>query len=374
MLVAFAIFKVFPHGGSARDLVKIAERCRERGHRVRIYALEWLGPVQADVEVVMVPAKGMRSHVRQRRFAALVAKHVADHPVDLVVGMNKMPDLDVYYAADSCFAEKARTQRPWLYRLTPRYRHYAAFERAVFAEQASTRIFTIAPDQELAFRTAYRTPAPRFLRLPPGIEPNRGDATRECGRSLRSNHGVGERDILLLFVGSGFIKKGLDRVIAGVAGLPTPLRDRVCLFVLGDDKATRFLRLARRRRIADRVRFLGGRDDVTAWLGAADGLALPAYDEAAGMVILEAAIAGLPVVATANCGYAPFLARANAGIVTPVPFDQNRFNADLERLLTADERSEWSRRGRALAADETLYAMPRRAVELLETIAAGGKP
>ena len=374
MHVAITIFKFFPHGGSARDLAKIAACCRERGHQVRIYALEWEGLDLQGVESVVMPTRGVRSHVRQRRFAERVADHVAAHPVDLVVGMNKMPGLDVYYAADSCFEDKARTQRPWCYRLTSRYRHYADFERTVFAPDSRTRILTIAPGQDAAFKAVYRTPAYRFHTLPPGIERDRSTATVEAGRALRSEFGVADTDILLLFVGSGFVKKGLDRILRGVAGLPSPIRDRVRFFVVGDDRAGPFQRLARRLRIAARVRFVGGRDDVAAWLQAADALALPAYDEAAGMVILEAASAGVPVVATANCGYAPFLREAKAGIVTPVPFDQARFNADLERLLSADEREQWSRRGRELAANESLYGMPSRAVEVLEAVAGGREP
>ena len=372
MHLAFAIFKFFPHGGTARDLAKIVSTCRKRGHDVRIYALEWEGAQLQGVETVVMPTRGVRSHVRQRRFANRLADHVAAHPVDLVVGMNKMPGLDVYYAADSCFEDKARTQRPWFYRLTSRYRHYAEFERTVFAPDSRTRILTIAPGQDAAFRAAYRTPAHRFHSLPPGIERDRGAASLAAGHALRTEIGVAETDSLLLFVGSGFVKKGLDRVLRGVAALPSPIRDRVRLIVVGDDKAERFKRLARRLRIAARVRFVGGRDDVAAWLKGADALALPAYDEAAGMVLLEAASAGVPVVATANCGYAPFLQEAQAGIVTPVPFDQARFNADLERLLSADERELMSRNGRELATNESLYAMAPRAVDVLETVAAGG--
>ena len=374
MHVAFTIFKFFSHGGSARDLAKIAGCCLERGHQVRIYALEWEGGRLQGAEVVVLPTRGARSHVRQRRFAERVADHVAAHPVDLVVGMNKMPGLDVYYAADSCFENKARTQRLWFYRLTSRYRHYAEYERRVFAPHSRTRILTIAPDQEVAFTTVYRTPAYRFHSLPPGIERDRISASVEAGRAIRSEFGVADTDILLLFVGSGFVKKGLDRILRGVAALPSPVGDRVRLFVIGDDKAGRFRRLARRLRVAARVRFVGGRDDVAAWLRAADALALPAYDEAAGMVILEAACAGVPVVATANCGYAPLLREAKAGIVTPVPFDQARFDADLERLLTADERELMARRGRELAANESIYAMAPRAVQVLETVAGGGEP
>ncbi len=41
-----------------------------------------------------------------------------------------MPGLDVYYAADVCYAEKVAQEKVF-YRLTSRYRHYAA-ERAAF--------------------------------------------------------------------------------------------------------------------------------------------------------------------------------------------------------------------------------------------------
>ena len=370
MCVAFTIFKFFPYGGSARDLAKIASLCLQRGHEVRIYALEWEGPRFDGVETVVLATRGVRSHVRQRRFSARVAVHVAAHPVDLLVGMNKMPGVDVYYAADSCFEDKARTQRPWPYRLTARYRHYADFERAVFREHGQTRILTIAPNQDVAFKALYRTPAHRFHRLPPGIERDRATATVEAGQALRAELGVAHGDILLLFIGSGFVKKGLGRVIRGVGALPASLRERVRLFVLGDDKAARFERLARRSRLAAQVRFMGGRDDVPAWLQAADALALPALDEAAGMVILEAASSGLPVLVTANCGYAPLVEGTDVGIVTPSPFEPGRFNADLERLLTSSERPAWSRRGRELAVAGNLHGMARSAVDALERIAA----
>ena len=341
---------------------------------MRIYALEWEGAFLEGAETIMLPAAGVRSHVRQRRFARLVADHVARHPVDLVVGMNKMPGLDVYYAADSCFEAKARTQRPWPYRLTTRYRHYAEFERAAFAEHGRTRILTIAPGQDAAFKAIYRTPAHRFHPLPPGIERDRGSATAEAGRAFRRELGIAADDILLLFVGSGFVKKGLDRTIAGVGALPLEVRERARLVVVGDDKAARFQRLARRLGVASRVQFVGGRDDMAACYRAADALVLPAYDEAGGMVILEAASAGVPVLATANCGYASYIEEANAGIVTREPFEQARFNADLLKLLTSDERNAWCLGGRELATKDYLSAMAPRAVELLETFAAEREP
>ena len=377
MRVAFAIFKVFPHGGIARDLRKIAAECLARGHQVRIYAMQWEGEPLPGAERVLLPQRGVRSHVRQRRFAAAVLDHARWQPMDLLVGMNKMPELNVYFAGDSCFENKVRTQRPWLYRLTPRYHHFADFESAVFAVSARTRILAIAPAEVELFKAIYGTPAHRFHALPPGLERDRialaDAATAPCRKVLRAELGVGEGELLVLFVGSGFIKKGLDRVLRGVAALSSPLRQRVRLLVVGHDRPERFQLLARRLAIADRVRFLGGRDDVPTLLRAADAFVLPAYDEAAGIVILESVVAGVPTLATANCGYASYIEQARAGLVTALPFKQEQFNADLTRLLESDERSAWARRGRDLAKALDLHALAPCAVDLLERFAAGGE-
>ena len=374
MHIAFAVFKVFPHGGVARDLRKFATACLARGHEVRVYAMVWHDVPLPGAEIVLLPRRGLRSHVRQRRFAGSVATHLGANPVDLLVGMNKMPGLDVYYAGDSCFEDKARNQRPWFYRLTPRYHHYARFERAVFSGAADTRILAISTPQTALYRAIYGTPAHRFHALPPGIERDRAAPSAALRATTRAVLGIGERDQVLLFLGSGFVKKGLDRVLRGMAALPGRGAAKLHLLVVGDDRPGRFERLAKRLDIASQVRFLGGRDDVPALLAVADASVLPAYDENTGTAILESAVAGVPVLTTANCGYAAYIERAVAGIVTPMPFEQARFNADLARLLDsagAAEREAWSRNGRRLGEDPSLYGMVPRVADLLERFARG---
>jgi hypothetical protein len=72
-----------------------------------------------------------------------------------------MPGLDVYYCADPCYEDKARTLRNPMYRLSGRYRHFAAYERAVFAPQARTEILMISTVQQALFEKHYGTPAAR---------------------------------------------------------------------------------------------------------------------------------------------------------------------------------------------------------------------
>jgi UDP-glucose:(heptosyl)LPS alpha-1,3-glucosyltransferase len=380
MQLAFAIYKYFPYGGIQRDLLKIARACVRRGHRVRIYAIRWEAELpEDDLEVVMVNVEAMSNHRLYERFADFVLAHVAEHPVDLLVGMNKMPGLDVYYAGDSCYEEKARSQRSTVYRQLPRYRHFASFERAVFDPLVKTQILTISEVQTPYFIRYYGTQRERFHPLPPGIESDRVAPDEEEKRRIRAafrrEFGLRDNDLLLLFIGSGFIKKGLDRALLALKALPPALYERSHLFVLGRDNAEPFRRMAMRLGVSERVRFFTeGRDDVPRFLFSAEGLMLPAYDENAGMVILEAMFAGLPSLVTQNCGYAKYLEEADAGLLAALPFDQSSFNAQLVTLLTSDERSEWQRRGMTMAARPELFTLAETAVDYLERFAAERRP
>lgn len=112
MKLAFVIFKYFPYGGAQRDMLRIARDCAARGHEVRIYTGQWRGdPPGEGIEVVLLPVSGGLNHRRHRRLIdAITARLRADEP-DLVVGFNRMPGLDVYYAADPCFIERAHAER-----------------------------------------------------------------------------------------------------------------------------------------------------------------------------------------------------------------------------------------------------------------------
>ena len=98
-----------------------------------------------------------------------LALALAKDPVDCVVGFNKMPGLDIYYAADSCYEEKARSQRGWLYRHMSRYKHFSAYESSVFSSESQTEIMSISDVQKPYFIQHYSTQEKRFHTLPPGL-------------------------------------------------------------------------------------------------------------------------------------------------------------------------------------------------------------
>lgn len=370
MKLAFALFTYFPYGGLTRDLIDIARMCRERGHEVRVYAADYRSnTMQDDLELrLLPPGKAWTNHTKNRVFAKQLKNAVADFSPNLLVGFNKMPGLDVYYAADPCFAEKIASRSCW-YRMTPRCRHFLAFEQAVFSPTSSTETLLLAPRTLRIYREFYELPETRMTLLPPGISRDR-IATQDAPmrrKHFRAQWGLADSERLLLAVGSGFRTKGLDRTLKAVASLPLALRNRTHLFVIGDDKAAPFEKIARHLGIRSRVQFLHGRDDVPEFLFGADLLMHPAYHENTGTVLLEAMVAGLPVLSTDVCGYADYINNAKMGEVLASPFAQTAFNNALARLIEA-ERNSWCTRGHDFAQNADIYDMPLHACKRLETI------
>jgi UDP-glucose:(heptosyl)LPS alpha-1,3-glucosyltransferase len=372
MTIAFLIYSYFPYGGQQRDFLRVAKACAARGHKVVVYTMKWQGEVPKDLQVVLLDIKAWSRHALYRRFTEQVAAALEQAPVDTVVGFNKMPGLDLYFAADPCFAERALNQRGFYYRFTPRYRHFMAYEDAVFGAEADTQALLISPLQRAQFEQHYPQSTQRFHDVPPGISRDRQRPAnaQEIRARFRQQFRIADDEFAIVQIGSGFVVKGVDRSLRALASLPESLRRRFRYFVVGQDKPDRFRRLASRLGIADRCEFPGGRDDVPRFLLGADLMLHPAYSEAAGYVLLEATIAGLPVLTTATCGYAFHIERAGAGLVCPSPFDQQRLNALLLEMLTSPEREQWRENGIAYGRTQDLYSMPETAANLIERHAA----
>ena len=368
MQLAFCFYKYFPFGGLQRDFLRIALTCQARGHAVRVYTLEWSGEIPAGFEVVRVPVKALSNSRRYAKFTDWVRQDLDRRPADRVIGFNKMPGLDVYFAADPCYEEKARTLRNPLYRLSGRYRHFAAYEHAVFSPESRTEILMISPLQQPFFEKHYATPAQRFHLLPPGISPDRRAPANaaQIRAEFRREFGLVDDELLLLQVGSGFKTKGLDRSLQALANLPPGLRSRTRLIAIGQDSPAFFQRQANALGVAEQVSILQGRSDIPRFLLGADILIHPAYNENTGTVLLEALVAGLPVLATAVCGYAHYIAEADAGLIVPEPFKQQQMDGMLVAMLgDARARARWQANALAFAETADIYSNADRAADLI---------
>lgn len=366
MKFAIVLYSYFPYGGLQQDLLKILQVCELQNIDVTIFCMEWEGEKPEDVEVVILPGQGYTKTAKRESFVEAMLEETLDK-FDLVLGFNKMPGLDYYYAADYCFAEKAKNERSFLYRLTPRAKQYMEFEEAVFGKEQQTVSLLLSPQQRIEFVRHYQTTDDRLILLPPGIKKDRmaGADAPVKRQQMRLELSVAADELLLLQIGSAFKTKGLNRSLLAFASLPQELRQRTRFVVVGEDAPEKYLKEAEQLGLGRRFRIINGSTQIPELLQAADLLIHPSLKESAGMVILEAIVAGLPVLTTSSCGYAFHVEQAQAGIVCPMPFEQEYLNKQLEYMLLSDEKSIWKANGIAYGREQNLYSMPQTVVNLL---------
>ena len=367
MKFAFTLIKYFPFGGLQRDFLRIAQACMTRGHQVDVFTPYWQGDVPTGLNVTVLSLKAFSNHRRRQALSREVRRRTRNNGYDAVVGFSKMPGLDYYYAADSCFAERV-SSKPFWYPYTARCRAYLALERAVFAPETTTRILLLTENDRAVYRRYYNTPTNRFHVLPPGIArdrlapPNISDIRRQ----LRAELHIDADTHMVLMVGSGFRTKGTDRAMRAFAALPEDMRRKAVLVIIGRDNFRPFDRLARRLGIKNQILFFHGRDDIPRFLFSADILLHPAYRENTGTVLIEAMAARLPVLASDVCGYAYHIERAGAGQLLTTPFQQTELNQRLADMLTSDQRGEWAESGERYVRANDVFSMPEKAADIIE--------
>lgn len=366
--IAFCLYKYFPFGGLQRDFLHIAKACQARGCHIRVYTLSWQGEQPTGFEIIQVPVKARSNHSRNTQYSAWVKNALAQYPANIVVGFNKMPNLDIYYAADVCYAEKTERSKGWLYRLTPRYHHYMEFERAVFAQGQNTQLLMLTNNQIAEFKKHYHTESARFHILPPGISRDRkyDQQIAHARQTYREKNHITAQQKVVLQVGSDFTRKGVDRTLQAIAALPNDIAQQTLYLVIGQDRPARYQKLAQKLNISEQVHFFPGRDDIMELMAAADVLIHPAYQEAAGIVLLEAIAAGLPIITTDVCGYAPYITQAKCGIVIPEPFQQQSLNQALQKALSDTKcHAQWIENAKHYADTQDLYSLPEKAADII---------
>jgi len=364
--LAMVLFRYFPFGGMQANFLRIAKACLARGHHIDVYTLDWQGERPDGLNIQIIETTKRQNIHRYEQFAERMSEIMRTQSYDLVMGFNRMPGLDLYYAADPCFVERVRKTRPWYYRFSARYRHFKAFEQALFGPDSLTHILALSQLQIEEYRHNYATTIDRFSLLPPGVQTRyrRGDDAQIMRNDMRQKFNIETDTQLLLMVGSGFERKGFDRGLRAFAALPDGVRERSHLMVIGKGREKSLTRLAVRLEIAPRFTLIPGSKDIPAFMQAADILLHPARSENTGNVIVEAICGGLPVLCSGTCGYAMHVERAIAGLVMKEPFDQAQMNKQLLRMLDPEQQRQWAGNALAYTRTEDLYSR-------IEAIVAG---
>lgn len=216
-------------------------------------------------------------------------------------------------------------------------------------------------DDLLAYFTGKGWPQARITRIP-NFAPDDGD-TRPVSRAALDT----PRDApLLLALGRLHVNKGFDTLLAALAELPEHY-----LWLGGSGGLEAGLkREAVSLGVAQRVRFLGWRDDTPALFAAADAFVCSSRIEPFGNIVIEAWSRRVPVVAAASSGPASLIEDGKSGLLAPLD-DAASLAASIRRLTAEPELGRHLIQGgrTAFEAEFTEQAVVGRYLDLFERLA-----
>ncbi len=166
------------------------------------------------------------------------------------------------------------------------------------------------------------------------------------------------RELLIGSIGRLVRQKGFDCLIRAMAGVSGQVK---CLIAGEGEKRTELQKLIDRLKLAEKAKLVGWQDDVKKFLDGLDIFVLPSRWEGLGMVILEAGLAGLPVIGSKVDGIAEIIADGEDGLL----FESGNAAELAEKIKSLrDDQSERMRLGKNLqkkvAADYSIERITRQ--------------
>jgi UDP-glucose:(heptosyl)LPS alpha-1,3-glucosyltransferase len=312
-------------GGVESYLKGLARGLLSEGHRpILLGTGEWPVDQWPGGEILRLPGK------KPGIYAAGVRRLLeSGQPrFDLTLSVEKVPGCDLYRTDEGVHAAwleaRAPHLTPWarfFQRVSPKHREKLRWEKRLFDPEATRRVISLSERITLDLQKHYGFPTARITLIRNGVDvkPVPDPSARSEARSFL---GVADEERIVLFVGTGWERKGLRFAIRAVEALRDP---RVRLLVAGKGP--------RQRYSSPMVRFLGPIKDMAPVYAAADVLVVPSIYEPFSLAALEALGAGVPVVTSRVAGVSEVMIPGTHGEVLDSPSDVPSWSVAISRWL-----------------------------------------
>jgi UDP-glucose:(heptosyl)LPS alpha-1,3-glucosyltransferase len=366
-----------PYGGAERFVERAVSALADLGVSVTVVARDWTATPSADMTLLRCNPFYFGRRWRDRSFAQAVCHTLSRQSFDLVQSHERLSCCDVYRAGDGVHAQwlanRARLRSDWqapLLVYSPYHRALLQAEREMFASPRLRAV--ICNSRMVAEEIAhwYQVPQHKLRLIYNGIDLQsfHPGLRQQHAQSIRAAHAIPAQAPLLLFVGAGFERKGVPRLLQALAllqssaGVATDQVPR--LVVVGADKSLPAMqRLTQQLGLAARVLFTGGLPDVRPWYGAADCLVLPTLYDPFPNAALEALACGVPVITSRQCGAAELLMQA-AAAGEPCGAVCDAMDVPALAALMDQPREHWLAQRAAARRLAEGYGLPEMAAQL----------
>jgi len=362
-------------GGTERYLDRLAAHLAGAGHEVAVVCRSHEEAPHPAVRFVRLRPPAFGAAWRILGFGRAVAEHVRTADYDVVLGLGRTWTHDVVRLGGGCHATYLERMYPRpsarrMAELRPRDRARLAAERRALAPGAYSAVIVNSGLVARDARERYGIVRERLHVVQNGVDLARFHPRLRAtaGAEVRAELGLGPTDVVLLFLGTGYARKGLDAVLRAFAALraETPA---LRLVVAGhDSSAARYRALADRLGVGADARFLGVRRDPERVFAAADVYALPTRYDPFANATLEALATGLPTLTTAWNGGSELIEPGVQGDVLAEP-DPDALAAALRPWLDPERRRAGAAAARELAEAHGIEAKLDRTLAILAAAA-----
>ncbi len=381
MKIAIVRQRYNPFGGAERFVERALGALAGEGAEVTLITRNWDGaPREGFKQITCDPPYsrlfGGRA-ARDRSFAAAAQAAMAGGGFDITQSHERIPGCMIFRAGDGVHAawleHRARVLGP-LQRLgqgwSAYHRYVVGAERAMFAHPALRAV--ICNSQMVADEIGrfYGVDRSKLHMIYNGVDTAsfHPGLVGEFRESTRVAAGIQLDAPVLLFVGSGFERKGVPQLLRAAAQMAR--RDAHLVIVGADRKAKAMQALVGQLGLSERVHFTGPLKDVRPWYGAADGFVLPTLYDPCPNAALEALACGLPIVTSTTCGAQEWVSQgANGWVIDALDIAGLAGRLDDLAGLAGDGAARAA--ARAAAEPLTLGAMADRLLELYRAFGGG---
>ncbi len=378
MKIAVVRQRYNPYGGAERFVERALAALSGEGAEVTLITRNWDGAPQAGFQQITCDPAYSRLFggraARDRSFARAVQALTARAGFDIVQAHERIPGCTVFRAGDGVHAawlrHRARQLGPLArlgQRLSAYHRYVLGAEREMFAHPALRRVICNSQMVANEISAFYGVDREKLAVIYNGLDPSvfHPGLGAEFRAATRAAAGIPEAVPLLLYVGSGFERKGVPQLLQAFAGLPE--REARLVIVGADRKLKAMQAAAQKLGLGARVLFTGPLKDVRPWYGAADGFVLPTLYDPCPNAALEALACGLPTVTTTGCGAQEWIRNGENGrVVDALAVDA--LSAALAELCVLGRQPAAQAAARAAVAELSLAAMAGRLLELYRSL------
>ncbi|MBL4885253.1 MAG: glycosyltransferase family 4 protein [Planctomycetaceae bacterium] len=303
-------------GGGERIVSRMKSILEKQGHEVSLITRKW--QESSDSVICCDPPKYTRV-LRESLFAKQALQAAAYHKFDLVQSHERIPGCSVFRAGDGVHAswleQRSRTLN-WFSRqsiaISSYHRYVLQAEKELFEHPRLRAVICNSRMVQQEISDRFSIDPTKLKLIYNGVDTDLFHPDLKKHRSvIRQQLNIPESAPLFLFVGSGFERKGVHRLLRAIQKVP----DAYAVVVGRDKSMKRTNRLARDLGIADRVRLVGAQNEVGPYYGAADAFVLPTLYDPFPNSVMEAMASGLAVITSTKCGGAELIQNGENGFV-----------------------------------------------------------